>query len=94
VHPLDHSDLESDPGQLPDTDGSAPSTSHSTNNATPTLTAAGAQRIFTDHACGIRDDRPGLATLLDHARAGDTVIVVASTGWVDPYPGSSAPSKP
>lgn len=42
-----------------------------------TLTAAGAQRIFTDHASGIRDDRPGLAALLDYARAGDTVIVVA-----------------
>jgi DNA invertase Pin-like site-specific DNA recombinase len=54
------------------------STNHqSLDQQRDTLTAAGAQRIFTDHACGIRDDRPGLAALLDYARAGDTVIVVA-----------------
>ncbi len=41
------------------------------------LTAAGCARIFTDKLSGARDDRPGLAALLDYVRAGDTVIVVA-----------------
>ncbi len=34
-------------------------------------------RIFTDKIIGTRDDLPGLATLLDYARDGDTVVVVA-----------------
>lgn len=41
------------------------------------LAAAGCERVFTDQLSGIRDDRPGLAALLDSARAGDTVVVVA-----------------
>ena len=41
------------------------------------LTAAGVDRVFTDKISGTRDDRPGLAALLDYAREGDTVIVVA-----------------
>jgi DNA invertase Pin-like site-specific DNA recombinase len=41
------------------------------------LTAAGCTRIFTDKLSGVREDRPGLAALLDYARAGDTVVVVA-----------------
>lgn len=41
------------------------------------LTAAGCERLFTDQLSGVRDDRPGLAALLDYARAGDTVVVVA-----------------
>jgi DNA invertase Pin-like site-specific DNA recombinase len=41
------------------------------------LTAAGVERVFTDRISGTRDDRPGLAALLDYAREGDTVIVVA-----------------
>jgi DNA invertase Pin-like site-specific DNA recombinase len=41
------------------------------------LTAAGCTRIFTDKLSGVRDDRPGLAALLDYARTGDTVVVVA-----------------
>jgi len=41
------------------------------------LTAAGCERIFTDKLSGARDDRPGLAALLDYVRAGDTVTVVA-----------------
>lgn len=41
------------------------------------LTVAGCERIFTDKLSGVRDDRPGLAQLLDYVRAGDTVIVVA-----------------
>jgi DNA invertase Pin-like site-specific DNA recombinase len=41
------------------------------------LTAAGCDRIFTDTMSGTRDDRPGLAALLDYAREGDTVVVVA-----------------
>ena len=41
------------------------------------LTAAGCKRIFTDKLSGTREDRPGLAALLDYVRAGDTVTVVA-----------------
>ena len=41
------------------------------------LTAAGCDRIFTDTMSGTREDRPGLAALLDYAREGDTVVVVA-----------------
>jgi len=44
------------------------------------LTAAGvdAERIYTDKLSGsAKMDRPGLATLLDYARPGDTVVVTA-----------------
>ncbi|WP_211254596.1 recombinase family protein [Cellulomonas cellasea] len=41
------------------------------------LTAAGCERIFTDTMSGASESRPGLAALLDYARAGDTVMVVA-----------------
>jgi DNA invertase Pin-like site-specific DNA recombinase len=41
------------------------------------LAAAGVDRVFTDKMSGTRDDRPGLAALLDYARDGDTVVVVA-----------------
>jgi len=41
------------------------------------LTAASCERIFTDKLSGARDDRPGLAGLLDYTRAGDVVVVVA-----------------
>jgi DNA invertase Pin-like site-specific DNA recombinase len=41
------------------------------------LTAVGCERIFTDRLSGTREDRPGLAALLDYTRAGDTVVVIA-----------------
>jgi DNA invertase Pin-like site-specific DNA recombinase len=41
------------------------------------LKAAGIERIFTDKMSGARDDRPGLKELLDYAREGDVVTVVA-----------------
>lgn len=41
------------------------------------LTAAGCERIFTDTMSGASESRPGLAALLDYARAGDTIVVVA-----------------
>jgi DNA invertase Pin-like site-specific DNA recombinase len=41
------------------------------------LTAAGVDRVFTDRISGTRDDRPGLAALLDYAREEDIVVVVA-----------------
>jgi DNA invertase Pin-like site-specific DNA recombinase len=44
---------------------------------TDALVAAGAERIFTDTMSGIRDDRPGLKAMLDYAREGDVVVVVA-----------------
>jgi DNA invertase Pin-like site-specific DNA recombinase len=39
------------------------------------LTAARATRTFSDTMSGARDDRPGLAALLDYVREGDTVVV-------------------
>ena len=43
------------------------------------LTTAGVDpsRIYSDKMSGVRDDRPGLAALLDYARPGDTITVVA-----------------
>jgi DNA invertase Pin-like site-specific DNA recombinase len=41
------------------------------------LRAEGCERIFTDTMSGVREDRPGLAQLLDYVRPGDTVVVVA-----------------
>ena len=44
------------------------------------LSAAGvaAARVFTDKLAGsAKTDRPGLAAMLDYARAGDTVVVTA-----------------
>jgi DNA invertase Pin-like site-specific DNA recombinase len=41
------------------------------------LKAAGVERIFEDVMSGARTDRPGLQELLDYARVGDTVTVVA-----------------
>ncbi len=40
-----------------------------------TLRAAGCLRIWSDTASGSRTDRPQLAALLDHLRAGDTLVV-------------------
>ena len=39
------------------------------------LEEAGASKIYSDTMSGARDDRPGLAALLDQLRAGDTVVV-------------------
>jgi DNA invertase Pin-like site-specific DNA recombinase len=39
------------------------------------LTAAGVTKTFSDVMSGARDDRPGLAALLDYVREGDTVVV-------------------
>jgi DNA invertase Pin-like site-specific DNA recombinase len=39
------------------------------------LAKAGAERMFEDKASGARDDRPGLAEALSHARKGDCLAV-------------------
>ena len=39
------------------------------------LKAAGVSRILSDTMSGARDDRPGLAALMDQLRPGDTVVV-------------------
>ena len=39
------------------------------------LAAAGVSKTFSDTLSGARDDRPGLAALLDYVREGDTVVV-------------------
>ena len=41
------------------------------------LAAAGCSRIFAEKITGTRRDRPELARMLDHLRAGDVVIVTA-----------------
>src|SRR6476660_7407226 len=51
----------------------------STDQQLDALVAAGvdAERIYTDVLSGSRNDRPGLVALLDYAREGDTIVVVA-----------------
>lgn len=39
------------------------------------LAAAGVTKTFSDIVSGAKDDRPGLAALMDYVRAGDTVVV-------------------
>lgn len=39
------------------------------------LAAAGVTKSFSDTMSGAREDRPGLAALLDYVREGDTVVV-------------------
>ena len=39
------------------------------------LAAADVTKTFSDIMSGARDDRPGLAALIEYARAGDTVVV-------------------
>lgn len=39
------------------------------------LATAGVAKVFSDTISGSRDDRPGLAALLDYVREGDTVVV-------------------
>jgi len=41
------------------------------------LNKAGVEKIFSDVMSGARNDRPGLLALLEYARPGDTVTVVA-----------------
>ncbi len=39
------------------------------------LEAAGVTKTFSDTMSGARDDRPGLAALIDYVQEGDTVVV-------------------
>ena len=39
------------------------------------LGAAGVSKVFSDVMSGARDDRPGLAALMEFVREGDTVMV-------------------
>lgn len=39
------------------------------------LEAAGCERVYVDHASGALASRPELDKLLDHVRAGDTLVV-------------------
>lgn len=39
------------------------------------LKAAGVTKVFSDILSGVRDDRPGLAAVLDYIRPGDTLVV-------------------
>lgn len=41
------------------------------------LTLAGADKVFSDKLSGLKDDRPGLLSVMDQAREGDTLTVVA-----------------
>ena len=49
--------------------------SQTLDQQTAALTAAGVTRTFSDVMSGARDDRPGLAALLDYVREGDMVVV-------------------
>jgi DNA invertase Pin-like site-specific DNA recombinase len=44
------------------------------------LAAAGCMKTFSDIMSGARDDRPGLAALLDYVREGDTVVALTDRG--------------
>lgn len=48
----------------------------STQGQVDALNTAGAERVFSDTASGLRADRPALAELLAAAQEGDTVVVV------------------
>ncbi len=50
-----------------------------TDQQVDALVAAGVvpSRVYSDVLSGARRDRPGLAALLDYARPGDTIVVVA-----------------
>jgi DNA invertase Pin-like site-specific DNA recombinase len=39
------------------------------------LEAAGVTKVYSDKLSGARDDRPGLAALMEYVREGDTVVV-------------------
>lgn len=39
------------------------------------LQAAGVDKVYQEKASGVKQDRPQLAALIEHVRAGDTVIV-------------------
>ena len=39
------------------------------------LAGAGVTKTFSDTMSGAKDDRPGLAALMDYVRAGDTAVV-------------------
>jgi DNA invertase Pin-like site-specific DNA recombinase len=39
------------------------------------LASAGVAKVFSDTMSGARDDRPGLAALLEYVRPGDTIVV-------------------
>ena len=49
--------------------------SQTLDQQTAALTAAGVTRTFSDVISGARDDRPGLAALLDYVRKDDAVVV-------------------
>jgi DNA invertase Pin-like site-specific DNA recombinase len=56
-----------------DIPASAPSQTLDQQNAA--LEAAGVTKTFSDTMSGARDDRPGLAAMMEYLRAGDTVVV-------------------
>jgi Resolvase, N terminal domain len=45
------------------------------NQQNEALESAGVTKTFSDTMSGARDDRPGLAALMDYVREGDTVVV-------------------
>jgi DNA invertase Pin-like site-specific DNA recombinase len=47
------------------------------------LATAGVSKTFSDTMSGARDDRPGLAALIDYVRKGDTVVVWKLACWVE-----------
>ena len=58
------------------------------------LEAAGVSKIFSDTMSGARDDRPGLAALMDQLRLGDTVVVWKLDDWAATHYTSWRRSRP
>jgi DNA invertase Pin-like site-specific DNA recombinase len=49
--------------------------SQTVDQQNPALEATGLVKTFSDTMSGARDDRPGLAALMEYVREGDTVVV-------------------
>ena len=58
------------------------------------LETAGVSKTFSDTMSGARDDRPGLAALMEYVREGDTVVVWKLDDWAATHYTSWRRSRP
>src|ERR1700730_8380953 len=58
------------------------------------LEVAGVEKTFSDTMSGARDDRPGLAALLEYVREGDTVVMWKLDDWAATHYTSWRRSRP
>jgi DNA invertase Pin-like site-specific DNA recombinase len=68
--------LASSPGwRCPDRNSRISTISQTLDQQTAALEAAGVTKTLSDTMSGARDDRPGLAALMEYVREGYTVVV-------------------